>query len=104
MGTVGQLLKVGEPACTVKLQFPAFPLRFCQLTVALAFPGTTGATSGLAALKVIVAGLTLRLKSPAAGRAKTVRGLPCTVSGGGDIGRPAAANIAVIDSQAPIGS
>ncbi len=103
-GTVGQLPKPAEPACTVKLQFPVFPLRFCQLTDALALPGATGAKSGLVALKVTVAGLMPRLKSPAAGRARMVRGLPWNVGGSGEIGRPAAANIAAIDNHAPIGS
>lgn len=104
MGTVGQLLKLGESACTVKLQFPGFPLRLCQLTDALALPEATGAKSGLVALKVMVAGLTLRLKAAAAGRANTVSGLPCNVGGRGATGRPTAANNAVTDGQIPIGS
>jgi len=103
MGTVGQLLKPGAPACTGKLQFPVFSLGFCQFIDAIALPGATGAKSGLVALKVMVAGLTTRLKSPAAGRARTVRGLPCNMGGSGDMGRPAAANNAVMDSQTPIG-
>jgi len=103
MGTIGQLLNVGESACTVKLQFPELPLRFCQLTEALAFPETAGAESGLVALKVTVAGLTMRLKSPAARRACTAGCLPCNVGDRGATGRPAAANNAVTHSQPPIG-
>jgi hypothetical protein len=103
MGIAGQLLKPGEPACTVKLQLPAFPTRLCQLTHAPAFPKSTGAESGLVAVKVMVAGLTLRLKSPAAGRACAVSGFACAVGGRGAAGRPAAANNAVTDSQTTIG-
>jgi hypothetical protein len=103
IGTVGQLLKPGAPACTVKLQVPAFPSRLCQLTDAPAPPEATAAESGLVAVKVTVAGLTVRLKSPAAGRADTVRGLGCNAGGRGAIGRPAAANNTVTDSQTAIG-
>ena len=103
IGTLGQLLKLGVSACTLKLQVPGFPFRFCQTTEALALPNATGAKSGLVALKVTVAGLTVRLKSLAASRGDTAASLPCHAGGRGATGRPAAANNAVTDSQIPIG-
>jgi len=102
MGTIGQLLKLGESACTVKLQLPGFPFRFRQLTEAPALPEADGAKSGLVASNVMAAGLIMRLKSPAAWRAGTADSLPCNVGGRGATGRPAAANNAVTNSQTPI--
>ena len=103
MGTVGQLLKPGEPACTVKLQLPGFPSRFRQLTDAVALPGSTGAESGLVAANVMVAGLTLSMKSSAAPLAGTVSGFTGAAGCRGAIGRPATANNAMTDSQTAIG-
>jgi hypothetical protein len=104
MGTVGQLMKLGESARTVKLQLPWLPLRERQLTEALALPDAKGATSGLVASKVMVAGLMLRLKSLAARRVDMVGSLPCNVGGRGATGRPAAAKNAATDSRIiPIG-
>jgi len=104
MGTVGQLPNPGESACTVMLQFPGFPLRFCQVIEALALPRSTGAKSGLTALNVMVAGLTMRVKSLAPGRANTVGALLRVASGRGAAGCPAAAKNAATDSQITIGS
>ncbi|MGA3077690.1 MAG: hypothetical protein ABSG56_28915 [Bryobacteraceae bacterium] len=106
-GTVGQLLKVGELAWTVKFQAPWIKSRFCQLIEAVELPESTGAKSGFVALNVMVAGLTLTVKV-AAGTTFDVPALRTPLGGSGATGReatgcPAAAKNIVMDSQAPIG-
>ena len=103
VGTVGQPLKPAEAACTVKLQFPGLLSRICQRTDALALPGAAGVESGFVTLKVMVEGLTMRLKPPAAWYAGTIGNLPRNTAGRGVIGRPAAANNTATDSQPPMG-
>jgi hypothetical protein len=105
-GTVGQVLKLEEPACTVKLQFPWAKSRFVQLTEAVELPESVGDESGLVALNVMVAGLTLTVK-PAAGTTVRAAAFFGSVGSLGDTGRkaggPAAANNIVMAIHAPIG-
>jgi len=62
MGTVAQLVKAVELACTVKFHEPLLKSRFDQLTVAAELPASVGAETGLVAVNETVAGLTVRLK------------------------------------------
>jgi len=79
-GTVGQLLKLGEPACTVKPQGPCIKSQFVQLTEAVELPASTGTELGFVALNVMVAGVTVTAKL-AAGAAFGVTAL-CRPFGG----------------------
>jgi len=107
-GTVGQLAKLEEVAWSVRLQAPVLKSRFVQLIEVDALPESTGDVSGFVALKVTVAGVTVRLKSAAA-FALDVTALRRLLGSRGDTGRiapggPTAASNIVMESQAPIDS
>lgn len=104
MGSVGQLMKLTESARTLRFQGPWLALSIRHVTAALALPEANGATSGSVALKVMVAGLMLKLKSEAARRVAIGGSLPCNDGGRGASGRPVAAKKAAIDSRIPIGN
>jgi len=62
-GTVGQLVNVDEVAWAVRLQVWPDP-RAVHDAVAAALPATTGTVPGLVAAKLMVAGVTFRVKFP----------------------------------------
>jgi hypothetical protein len=80
-GTKGQLVKLEPEAWTVRLQFPVLKSKFSQVIEAEALPGTEGAVDGFVPVKLMVAGLTLRVKVPLA--------LLCSPPGFGSPGRDA---------------
>jgi hypothetical protein len=64
-GTVGQLVNVDDEAWAVRFQLLPDPMALHD-AVAVALPATTGTEPGLVAAKLMVAGVTLRVKFPVA--------------------------------------
>jgi len=83
IGILRQLSNAPVPACTLRLQIPGFRSKLRQVTETGSLAETVGIKSGLLASKLMVAGVTLRLTTPAAGRVKATAGLPGTVGARG---------------------
>jgi hypothetical protein len=86
-GTQEQFVNVGPAACTVRVQLLLSKREAAvHVAVAVALPATTGTVFGFVALKVMVAGLTVRVKLEASGAGVDMG----RILFGGTTGRPAA--------------
>lgn len=80
-GTLEQLPNAGAAACTVRVQLLPDP-RAVHCAVAVELPATAGELPGFTALKLMVAGLTVRVKFPwACGVTARGRGFRTTTGG-----------------------
>jgi len=98
-GTQEQFVNVGPAACTVRLQVLLSKREAAvQVAVAAALPATTGTVVGFVPLKVMVAGLTVRVKFEASGAGVAMG----RILFGGTTGRPAASAASNTMEKAPL--